>query len=671
MQRKSILTLAVLTALLNTCYVGSVYAAEGEDAAATETVAVAEAAAEQIMTRDVVVTASRTEQEIKETPAAVEVINREDIEKLGANTLAQALQQAIGIDVSENGMVGNSVKIRGAASNQTLILIDGERVRTENTNQTANNYELQRINMADVERIEIVRGAVSSLYGADAMGGVINVITKTPDKEAYSISADWNTKQTGLGFRAATGMVGKWAGSFSYRHDELNRRDINGSVPTHGRKNYYDIKAKYKIDDKRDLTFNINQLREDTYLESDFTKYDHIRTKYGITYAGKDKKGDYKFNLNYSYFTKDQETRNAGTLKGFDDMKFSTWTLDGQRTMQLGDNHLLTFGGELRREKYEGTRLAAGGDNVHTVTREGVSQDYSEKATNYAALYLQDEWMVNDRWLSIPSIRFDNNSTFGSKVTYKLGNTVHLSDNTRVKLNIGTAYRAPTEAELYMNWHHTPVSMPMMKMNVFVQGNPDLKPETSLNFDVGVEAENNHGTSAKLTYFHNSFKDLINGVSATTRTPGMPMIINVVSKYQNIDKATIQGVEAEVKQKLGGFFNLRGTYTYTDAVDGNNARLEGRDRHKFSLQLNYDNPGDGWSGSLWSDWHLDYWASDSTGTKKSNSTNVLNFVANKKLGESCSAYFGVDNIMDKKDANDYTVFGLSGRIWRTGINWTF
>ena len=661
-RKKYFLTLAVITALLNTSYAG-VAAAEEADS---------QQAAEQVQTRDVVVTASRTEQLVKEAPAAVEVITREDLDKMGAENLAQALQLAIGIDVSENGMVGNSVAIRGAKSNQTLIMVDGMRIRTENTDQTANNYELQRVNMADVERIEIVRGATSSLYGADAMGGVINIITKTPDKASQSVFADYTTKQADVGFRVATGQLGKWASSFSYKRSDVHHLDINGSGTQYGTKDYFNVKTKYKIDDKKSLSFFLDYMNEDLYLDSDFTSYDHDRTKFGLSYDGKDKKGKYQLRVNYSIFNKDQNTRTNGVLTGWDEMKFRTLTLDGQRSYQLNDEHLLTVGGEIRKEKYEGTRIGAGGDNVHTVTREGVSQDYSEKSTTYYAAYIQDEWQVEDNWLMIPSIRFDHNSAFGNKVTYKLGNTYKLSDNTRLKFNVGTAYRAPTEAELYMNWKHTPVSTPAFNMNVYVTGNPNLKPETSYNFDFGLEAESKSGrTSGKVTYFHSKFDDLINSQSTTTRVPGFPVSVNVVSQYVNVDSAEIQGAEAEFKQKLGKNFILRSTYTYTDAKDGHGVRLEGRDRHKLSLQLNYDDAKTGWSGSLWNDWHGDYWAVDDYGNLSSNSASIMNFVVSKKIGKGGSAYVGVNNIMGKDDANAFTVFGLTGRVWRAGVNWNF
>lgn len=661
-RKKYFLTLAVITALMNTSYAG-VAAAEAADS---------QQAVEQVQTRDVVVTASRTEQLVKEAPAAVEVISREDLDKMGAENLAQALQLAIGIDVSENGMVGNSVAIRGAKSNQTLIMVDGMRIRTENTDQTANNYELQRVNMADVERIEIVRGATSSLYGADAMGGVINIITKTPDKASQSVFADYTTKQADVGFRVATGQLGKWASSFSYKRSDVHHLDINGSGTQYGTKDYFNVKTKYKIDDKKSLSFFLDYMNEDLYLDSDFTSYDHDRTKFGLSYDGKDKKGKYQLRVNYSIFNKDQNTRKNGILTGWDELKFRTLTLDGQRSYQLNDEHLLTVGGEIRKEKYEGTRIGSGGDNVHTVTREGVSQDYSEKSTTYYAVYIQDEWQVEDNWLMIPSIRFDHNSAFGNKVTYKLGNTYKLSDNTRLKFNVGTAYRAPTEAELYMNWKHTPVSTPAFNMNVYVTGNPNLKPEISYNFDFGLEAESKSGrTSGKVTYFHSKFDDLINSKSTTTMIPGRPTTVNVVSQYVNVDSAEIQGAEAEFKQKLGKNFTLRSTYTYTDAKDGHGVRLEGRDRHKLSLQLNYDDAKTGWSGSLWNDWHGDYWAVDDYGNLSSNSASIMNFVVSKKIGKGGSAYVCVNNIMGKDDANAFTVFGLTGRVWRAGVNWNF
>ena len=164
----------------------------------------------QVKTDPIVVTASRTEQLLRESPASAEVITRKDIDRMGAENLAQALRLAVGIDIRENGMVGNQSAIRGLSTNQTLILVDGRRIRTEDTSQTANYYELQRINMDDVDRIEVVRGAASSLYGADALGGVINIIRKTPKQDSVSVLTDWTTRQKDVGIRVERKKRGKW-----------------------------------------------------------------------------------------------------------------------------------------------------------------------------------------------------------------------------------------------------------------------------------------------------------------------------------------------------------------------------------------------------------------------------------------------------------------------------
>ena len=127
---------------------------------------------------DYVVTATKTQIEKKEVPVAVEVISEQKIKDLGAYSVQDALRLAANVDVQDVGMTGNQVQIRGNSTKYTLILVNGKRLASENTSTTANVYELKRINIADVERIEVLRGNSSALYGSDALGGVINIITK-------------------------------------------------------------------------------------------------------------------------------------------------------------------------------------------------------------------------------------------------------------------------------------------------------------------------------------------------------------------------------------------------------------------------------------------------------------------------------------------------------------
>ena len=651
-KKKVLLTAAVLSAVSIPAYA----AQRAENAPET-----------LVHTDEIVVTASRTEQEVKETPSAVEVITRADIDKMGAETLAQALKLAIGIDIQENAMVGNRSAIRGMNTNQTLILVDGRRVRTENTIETMNYYELQRINMDDVERIEIVRGAASSLYGSEALGGVINIIRKRPAEAQASLTLDWTTRQSDQGIRLDSGKVGKWAFSTSFKHMDVRQRGTNAGSNMYGKKYFFNIDGRMDVAQNKWLDVFFDYLKEDLYMKDSLTQgtsYDHDRFSTGVKYSGRDRRGDYELQTYYTYFDKNQRTRNraSGGLNSFDDMKYNSLIFDGRRSMQIAPNHLLTLGGEYRKEDYESTRIRGS----RRKTLEGVTNQFGDSSMNYAALYLQDEWVASPRWTVIPSIRWDYNDVFGSEVTGKLGTTYKINKGLRFKANVGTAYRAPTASELYFDWRHTPNA----RIDVHIIGSPNLKPEKSFNFDIGIEAERGK-TSGKLSYFHNKVEDLINTNSVITPLPGFPPRMLATVTYQNVDSATIQGIELEAKQDLGSGFALRGLYTYLDAQDDKkNTRLMGRARHKASLQLSYDDPRHGWNATLWQDWISGYRYAETIGRRtvyKDAALGLMNFVVTKKFNDQFSAYLGVDNIFNKEsDALAY-----DGRIWRGGVRMTF
>ena len=743
-KKKQLLTLAVVTALMNTGY----GLAHAEEAPAEEAQAVEVQAAEsaqQVQTRDVVVTASRTEQLIKDTPAAVEVITAEDIKNMGAESVAQALQKAAGIDILANGMVGNKTSIRGMSSNQTLIMIDGRRVRTEDTDQTANFYELQRFNIDDIERVEIVRGATSSLYGADAMGGVINIITKSTKKESASISGDWTSKQSDAGFNMTTGSIGKWSFGLNYKYSRYrnitentsdsssatipnlesyanyqkfiehgykimgdsegadfkgmanySKKSDKSSSSMFGHKQYVNFKANYDIDEKKSLEFFYDYMKEDlkdlstnytvysftslfpsvtdiytplhsvmggltspassfTINENVSTHYDNTRTSAGLTYKGKDKKGDYQIRYYYAQLDKDQQSYTNGSLSDFDKMTFTQNVVDGQRNYQLSDKHLLTYGAEYRSEEYEGTRTGLGG-SIGSFSYGGLTKSGSDTHLYYSAAYIQDQWMPNEQWIVIPSLRIDHNNVYGNKITYKVGTTFIQNDNLRWKFNIGTAYRAPSASELFMDMTHKPVA----GISVHVQGNPNLRPESSVNTDFGFEWGKDK-TKVKATWFMNKVSNLIGSFDDGTSDEANNIYNQV---YQNVDRATIMGVELDATQSFSKNWDFRTVYTYLDAKDDStSAFLTGRARHKASFQLNYMNNDKDLTSSLWYDWYGDYLQ---TATSKS-SGGLLNFVVTKDVAKNATVYFGINNILDSQ--ND--VLNYDGRVWRAGFNIKF
>ena len=628
------------------------------------------AAEEAVNTRDVVVTATRTEQEIKETPSAVEVITREDLDKIGAHNLADALRMATSINVSSPAMAGSNVTVRGMSTRHTLIMVNGRRLVSEGSYSTANSYELERINMENVERIEIVRGPVSSLYGSDALGGVINIITRKPDKEqfTFSLSPQRYTDKTSIGIdnysmRYDTGKGNKWSWIVSADRTENDayENDDKTTKNQFGRRENLNMEGTYDLAKDQYLDVAINLLREDLNGRSTETtgalrndKYENTRDQYSLGLRGKTQNGDYQIRTYYGEHDKTNKgfIISNGNLADFDVSNRKTWTLEGSVSTQLSDRHLLTTGGEYRTEKYRGTRIGSG-DKVFDITYGNLTKQASEADIDYSALYVQDEWLVSDRLLIIPSIRYDDSNRFSGNTSPKLGMTYKMNDNYRLKFNAGKGFKAPTLDDMYME-----MTKIMGGMIVHVTGNPDLKPEKSTSYELGIEGEKG-STFGKLTYFVNDVTNLISTESKMTviPVPGQSPIRRFDSTYLNEDKADIDGIEFEIGRHLSDKFMLKMNYTYLDATGTTGQRLEGRAKHQGTVQLHYDNVHEnGISAVLWNEWKKDYLYSSSSNISKTYA--LWNVSVNKKWNENFSSYIGVNNIFNKKD-NELNFLGAA------------
>lgn len=639
-----------------------------------------------IVTPDVVVTATRTQEEVKAVPQTVEVITKEDIEQLGATDVYSALRLAANVDVTSAGMAGHNVMIRGMSTNHTLILIDGKRFAGEDTSATQNVYALGRLSLSNIERIEIVRGSASAQYGSDALGGVINIITKKSKEPSVMVGLSTGSEAINNYYHIDFGKQGNFSSTFDMRFSDVRKNMQSGDEGS----NYYgpiqdfNFAGTWDLGNDKEIDLTLGYYNEHTKADyaDKYTStgvfqtskdkkewYDYRRYDYSLGYSGKTDNSDYMIRTFYSRLDKENNLYNyrsnfPGSMENilgsmypkydWDKSTYTLWGIEGKNTIQLNDNHLLTFGGEYRQNKVEGTRLGDGGDNVHQVSQSGNGynspKSYSDKdITNYAG-YIQDEWQVNDKLLVIPSIRYDHNSSFGGEVTPKIGATYFISDNSRIKANWGKGFKAPTISELYMVMERA-----MGPMTVRVEGNPDLKPEKSTSWDISFEAEkdNNFG---KLTYFNNDVKNLI-----TTKQTGNSYF---EQGYVNVDEAEIDGVEMEIGRNLDDKWTIKVTSNWLDATDKVSGDcLDNRARNMTTLQLLYDDHDDwGYSAILWQQWANKYHYDDND-----YNFTTTNFVLNKKFGEGNRVYAGVDNIFDKK-IND---IGLDGMIWRLGAEWTF
>ena len=655
-------------------------------AALTMPVWAADADAAVVQTKDVIVTATKTEAEVKAVPQAVEVITKEDIQRTGANDVLTALSLANNLNLSRAGMTGNAVSLRGMSTNHTLILVDGKRYAGEDTDVTTNVYNLQRLNVSDIERVEIVRGPSSSLYGSDAMGGVINIITKTPEKAGGTVGIVTGTRNTAEYFNVNSGKHGRWSAVVDGRIDRqraINRYahsvSSSGAVTDGYDRSMYGMRrtfhggAVYDFENanKNKLRFDVDYMNED--LRSDYadTKsasgmlyynknkhewYHNEQKGFSVEYTGKTNRNEYQFRTYYNQLEKHSNLVNErkfpspvmenilGAIYPKADMdyaKYNTWVTEAKDTMYIGDRHNLTFGGEYRRLEYEGTRL--GGSTA------GLDKKIASKDVNSYAGYIEDMWQVHDKLLLIPSVRLEHNSQFGSEATPKIGATYSINNHWRFKANYGKGYKAPTLSELYMVMNRA-----MGVATVHVEGNPNLQPETSYSYDFSIEADKG-ANFGKLTYFNNKVSNLIDTESTQSGN-------EYWSKYINIGKAQINGVEFELRRHLNDRWTAKVTHNYLDATNKiTGERLGNRAKNTTTFQLIYDDHKDnGISAVLW-----DQFASRYRYNEEDYTYNTLNFSINKKWNKEFSTYAGVDNIFNKKVDDLY----IDGRMWRVGAEW--
>lgn len=648
--KKAWITWAVLTALTVPAYAASADGAADGSA---------------VTTKDVVVTATRTEADVKMVPNTVEVITADDIEKLGATDVYSALRLADNVQIMNTSTgFGHRISMRGMSSDSTLILINGQRTAIEDTETTQNLLALDRINVHNIERIEIIRGAASAQYGSDALAGVINIITKkSTGKPLVTVGATTGTTTNMSNYyHIDLGRQGKFSSTFDMNFSkdrQWTEHEVSG-LPVknlQGPKQSYNFSGTYELGENKNLNLDLGYYKDK--LSGDWShkeynlgawggivrlqdaKLETERCDASLSLTGKTKKDDYMVRTFYSKLDKFRFLPYTALAKEYGETnKYSIWGIEAKNSHKVNGDHTLTYGTEYDRYDVDGVNFGKDGDNG--------------KNLNTYAAYIQDEWLLGDKWEIIPAVRYDHHSEFGSKTTPHIGVTYLANDHNRFKANWGEGYKAPSVSELYMDYTH---------MGVLTLGNPNLRPEESKNWDLSYEGEWGK-TFGKITYFHNDIDNMI-----STRTVGGRHGYN---EYYNIDGTTkTHGVELTLGRKLSRDLDVKVTSNWTSAsnkvasAESSAHGVDGIADNITTLQLAYDDHrAYGYNATLWEQWVHDYYESDSSQTY---SYNTLNFVINKKYGDAVRLFAGVDNIFNKKIDAIY----LDGRIWRTGIEFKF
>jgi vitamin B12 transporter len=459
----------------------------------------------------VVVTATKTEMEISESPQSISVITKEEIQNSPDRTIGEILQRAPGVQVNQNGPMGalSVPQVRGSTAGQVLILVNGQRLNDAQNGQ----YDLSNLPILkeDIERIEVLRGGASALYGADALAGVINIITKTPtDKPSTSAFASYgrfDTQQYSLSHR--------WKpGRFSYGIS-LGREKSDG----YRENSQYDAwilggEVGYSLTSQSEVKFSARYIQKEVGLPGpvnfpdpdDRQKDDN--TLLNLGYQGQvtpQLKLGFKGWYNQYRNTFDSGTQGILSMGTSALHKSSETGGDLQATYQLGKSHLFVGGLEVIEDRVNSSSFGV------------------ENATRGAA-YLQDEVEISKPLTATLGLRYDFHSVYDNQWDPRLGFLLRLPADYRLRASAGRSFRAPTFNDLY--W---PAS-------AYTAGNPNLKPETAWNYELGMEKEFQNILAIKIAGFYRDVKDLINWAPDA----------NFVWRPSNISDAKIWGAEAQV-----------------------------------------------------------------------------------------------------------------------------
>lgn len=663
-----------------------------------------------------VVTATRTAMTVKETPSTVEIVDSKKLEQTQAKTLHDALKGALGVNVFNDFQGRSNVSIRGSESRHVLIMVDGKRLGGEAAYNSANAWDVDRIRMEDVERVEIIRGSAGALYGSDAMGGVINVITKTPDKTTADINYEygWYEDGKGAGYKGNLYLQGA-EGNYSYKINAglnknrpyLDPKGSGDSMNFYGKQQPLSLNVGYKFDNGNELSVDFSKIKEDNQKSSTSrtvmmpgkvwqdkvqTIYnDNKRTDYAITYKGSDDKQDWMFRAYKSVFDKHYMNQNNTrmTMMGkpgkwtlqdpkIDTVKRTLSVIEGKDTFNLSDKNKLTAGFEYRNDQSEGTRLK----KPNTSLADGNAHDAYDKASiNYLAAYVQDEFRPDDKWLIIPSVRFDHSDQFSNKLTSNLAATYNAADDVRIKAVVGQGYKTPTVNDLYIFWEMYAAN-PGGKGQFYV-GNPDLKPEKSLSYELSVEKDWGDRSTVHLGVFRNEVKDLISTYWTGKLTDDDPDLYpgvkgDMIMAYENIPEATLQGVELYGSHRLGKNIYLNAGYTFLDAKDKTNGtRLKDRAKHQVTFGVSYQ-PENIYAWDLSFDLvsNIGYYFNNGDKSTMGNFVyetkdfTIANIMASRHLNKDTKIYLGIDNISNHQNFGPYSDGNL-GRLYRVGMEYKF
>lgn len=627
-----------------------------------------------------VVTGTRTEKTLLSTPVKTEVVSREDIETYHVRDAAEALALIPGVVLKPiHGKSGYEAWMQGFDSDRVKVLVDGQPVATS----TGSTIDLTQISAADIERIEVVKGATSALYGSSAMGGVIQIFTRQPEE----------------GWQAAGKLEGGSFGedNLSGRTEDLAQRFY--TLRLDGREERFSIKLH---GDRRDndgfdatpgswssqgpegfrqnlgaaLTWDAGPLGE--YL-IDVDRYDEdLQTRIQENAGGrlilkhKDEESErLRVTLGGDWSGESGEWQLRAFSERFENLTYQdvivTPEKENRREAELG-----TDKANLDWSRWIGTthQLSAGLEFTEETLSQSLNYvDEVPDGTDRQAIegYLQDDIFLGSGWELVPGLRVQNDSDFGSHAAPKINaryDWQELGDTWQAywRGGVGAGYRVPNLKERYYVFDHS-------HLGYMVIGSPDLEPESSISYQSGWGIHDAHGTHLELNLFWNEIDQLIETAfdeeATASRTDGV-----AIYSYVNVDRARTRGVELTGAWRFADGFFLQSGYTYTDSENkATGLALPDRPEHQLKTSLSWNSA----HGTRVRLLHIlqSHEYTDLENRRRSPSWQTFDLKVSQSLVEALTVYGGVQNLGDEQrnfeDPDDRRP--VEGRFVYVGLQW--
>ena len=594
-------------------------------------------AADSDEAEQVIVSATRTPTPAVEVASSVTIITAADIEARQERTISDVLKDVPGLNVVQTGGPGGvtSVFIRGTNSNHTKVLIDG--IDVSDPSNSTGAFDFGQLLTPDIERVEVLRGPQSGLYGSDAIGGVINITTRSGSGPA--------TLAAGLegGSFETFNQAARLSGSQDAFHYSVNVTHFHaGATPVtpldllplgEARNDDYDDNLTVSTRLGYDLTrgFDLGLVARYTTIDLRTTgdTFDPVTFASFPAPEQTEAKTDSYFARVFAHLTSFEGFLDQTVGFAYSHERTSTVVpempeslntgerrkADWQGNVHLATGELLVLGAEYQRDQIKDPIYAS--DHI---------------ASGYAELQSQ----LGGHWFSAVNVRYDDHNRFGSKVTYRFAPTYLIGESgTKLKASVGSGFKAPTLSQLYQDFPA-----------FFFFANPNLKPETSTGFDAGFEQGRAQDVVRfGVTYFHNNIHELI----STATDPN-----TFETTYVNVGHAETYGLESFIAYQPLRSLTLRLDYSYTEAHDETTGQeLLRRPKHRGTLLAQYQATS-AWQLSIdvlavgtWVDGSRDF----SISRLDAPGYTTVNFATRYELNKHFAVFGRITNLLDRHYQN--------------------